>query len=297
MNLSRIKKKLEKSGFRGLLASIMRRTAHHLEILSSNDSHQVSAYQVLSRYTSFQGKTVLEIGGAQSCEAAQPFLQDGAARVVVTGLDHISQDQSNREHNLQILRADALELSSIFEPCSFDIIYGLSIVEHIPSPKIFLDEVYRILKPGGIAYFEGNPIWSGFKGHHLWIATWGGPYQNKATANYLFGEYPNTKSTNPLPDWSHLTMTQEQMRAYLAAESIPDVDIECILDWVYHSDNINRLHMPEIAEAYTTSKLIVLEANTLRMDVPREVELALRNQYRDGIDYGIYGVSYVLAKP
>jgi SAM-dependent methyltransferase len=298
MRLSRIKKKLKHSGFRGLLASGMRRAASHIESRSLEyPSYQSSAHRVLSRYTSFEGKHVLEIGGAQSCESAYPFLKDGAASVIVTGLDHISQEQTNRERNLRILRADALSLSSVFEPSSFDVVYGLSIVEHIPSPKVFLDEVYRVLKPGGVAYFEGNPLWSSPKGHHLWVATWGGAYQHKATANYLFNEWPSEESTNPLPDWSHLLMTHDQMREYLAAESLPSADIECIIDWVYYSDQVNRLNMSEIAEAYTTSKLIVLEANTLRYDVPRDVELALRKHCGDGIDYGTFGISYVLARP
>lgn len=297
MTFSRIKRRLAQSGLRGLLASGMRRAASRLDPVPTIDSHQTSAHKVLSRYVSFEGKTVLEVGGSELCESARPFLEDGAAEVVVTGLDHISQEQPGAESGLRILRADALSLSSVFEPCSFDIVYGLSIVEHIPSPKVFLEEIYRVLKPGGLAYLEGDPVWSCSKGHHLFVATWGGAYQNRATANYLFTQVPSAISTNPLPDWSHLTMTQDQMSEYLAAESIPSVDIECIIDWVYYSDNINRLSMREIAEAYTTSRLMVLEASTHRVDVPREVELALRKQRGDGIDYGICGVSYVLARP
>jgi len=305
MSLSRAKEKLKQSGFQGLFASALRRAASHIDSISASDcaksqeehqSYQTSAYRVLSRYTSFKGKDILEVGGAQSCDSAYPFLKEGAASVIVTGLDHITQEQTNSEQNLRILRADALALSSVFEPCSFDVVYGLSIVEHIPSPKIFLDEVYSVLKPGGLAYFDGNPIWSSHKGHHLWVATWGGAYQHKATANYLFSECPGVESTNPLPDWSHLLMTSDQMREHLAAKSIPSADIECIVDWVYYSDQVNRLNMSEIAEAYTTSKLIVLEANTFRVDIPHDVQLALQKPCGNRVDYGIYGVSYVLAK-
>jgi ubiquinone/menaquinone biosynthesis C-methylase UbiE len=300
MNLSRAKEKLKQSGFLGLFASALRRAASHIDIISANNSvnsHQTSAYRVLSRYTSFEGKDILEVGGAQSCDSAYPFLKKGAASVIVTGLQHITQEQTNKGQNLRIVRADALALSSVFEPCSFDIVYGLSIVEHIPSPKILLDEVYKVLKPGGLAYLEGNPIWSSPKGHHLWVSTSKGPYQNKATANYLFSEWPGAKSTNPLPDWSHLLMTPKLMREYLAAQSIPSTDIECIIDWVYYSNNVNRINMSDIAEGYTTSKLIVLEANTVRVGIPHDVQLALRKQFGDRIDYGICGVSYVLAKP
>jgi SAM-dependent methyltransferase len=298
MNAERIRKKLKRSGIRGLFTAALRQAASLIDNGWPNYlHHQLSAHRVLSGYTSFEGKEVLEVGGTQSCDSVYPFLKDGAASAVVTGLGHISQEQISKEYNLRILRADALKLSSVFEPCRFDIVYGLSIIEHIPSPKAFLDQVYTVLKPGGLAYFEGNPIWSSPEGHHLWVATWGGAYQNRATANYLFSEWPGAASTNPLPDWSHLLMTPEQMREYLTERSISGTDIDCIIDWVFCSDEVNRINMYKIAEAYTRSRLIVLEANTVRVDVPRDIQAALRKRCGDGIDYGISGVTYVLAKP
>jgi ubiquinone/menaquinone biosynthesis C-methylase UbiE len=297
MVLKRIKNKLKRHRFGRLLASVIRRAGIKTGILDPQKylGHQSSAHRVLSRYIPFKGKDVLEIGGSQSGESAEPFLKDGAASVTVTGLDRVA-DKEFVSGQLRFLRADALSLSSVFRPGSFDVLYGLSIVEHIPTPEVLLDEVYRVLKPGGVAYFEGNPIWSSPKGHHLWVSNWGGPYQRKTTANYLFNEFPDIESTNPLPDWSHLLMTQDQMREYLSAKSLPRVDIECIIDWVYCSDQVNRMNMSEIAEAYTTSRLIVLEANTLRSEVPRDMESALRKHCGEGVDYGVQGVSYVLVK-
>lgn len=260
-------------------------------------NHQLSAHHVLSRYTTFNGKSVLEVGGAQSCESAAPFLADGAARVVVTGLDHIREEGGSKERGLKVMRADALELSALFGEECFDVVYGLSIIEHIPSPTVFLDEVFRVLRPGGIAYFEGNPIWTSPKGHHLWVATWGGAYQGKATANYLFAEWPGEPSTNPLPDWSHLLMNEGQMRRYLEERSIPASDVDCIVDWVYSSGEVNRVGMAEIAKSYGGSRLIVLEANVSRVDVPADAQSTLRQRWGEGTDFGIYGVSYVLMKP
>lgn len=303
MNFEQIKKKLKQPGTRGLSAAALRHVAMLIDSepkasdgKSNILSCQVFPHRVLSRYISFKGKEVLEVGGAQSCESAYPFLKDGAASLIVTGLDHISQEQTSKEYNLQVLRADALKLSSVFGPCRFDVVYGVSIVEHIPSPKAFLDEVYTVLKPRGLAFFEGNPIWSSPKGHHLWVAAWGGAYQNKTTANYLFSKWPGAASTNPLPDWSHLLMTPDQMKEYLTEKLIPSTDIDCIIDWVFCSRQVNRIHMSEIAEAYTSSRLIVLEANTIRVDVSRDIQAALRMRCGDGIDYGISGVTYVLAK-
>lgn len=305
-SVERIEEKLKESGVRGLSAAALRYAASHIdkqprakdgEEISEHLRRQLFAYRALSRYTSFQGREILEVGGAQSGHSAYPFLKDGAASVVVTGLDHISREQISDEHNLRVMRADALTLARVFGPNHFDVVYGLCIVEHIPSPEVFLDQVYTVLKPGGFAYFDGNPIWSSPKGHHLWVATWAGAYQGRATANYLFSEWPGEASTNPLPDWSHLLMLPDQMRQYLTDRSIPSTDIDCIIDWVFRSDQVNRINMSKIANAYTKSKLIVLEANTVRSDVPPDVQDALRKRCGDGVDYGISGVYYVLTKP
>jgi hypothetical protein len=100
-----------------------------------------------------------------------------------------------------------------------------------------------------------------------------------------------------LPDWANILMPEEQLTAYLKGCLLPDTDIECIVDWVYASNEINRLTFQEIGEAYSTSKLIVLEANTQRVDVPAQLLLDLRRKCGEGIDYGVTGVTYVLAKP
>ena len=92
-------------------------------------------------------------------------------------------------------------------------------------------------------------------------------------------------------------MAPEQMKEHLAEKSIPVKDIDCIIDWVFHSNEVNRIDMTKIAEAYTNSGLIVLEANCARVDVPDTTLEELRRRHGEGIDYGIQGVTYVLAKP
>lgn len=303
IGLNRVGAKFKQSGFRGLAGAALRLTANLLDSPVRRDAgspprdFQHTAHWVLSRYTSFAGKDVLEVGGAQSCESMYPFLNNGAATGVVSGLGHVTEEQTNREHNLRVMRADALKLSEVFGPSRFDIVYGLSVIEHIPSPAVFLDEVHAVLRPGGLAYLQGSPIWTSALGHHLWVATWCGAYRDRVTANYLFSPWPGEVSTNPLPDWSHLLMNPDQMRGHLADKGLPAIDIDCILDWVFSSNEINRLTLSEIAAAYGQSKLIVLEANTTRSEVPQDVQAALREKNGSCIDYGVMSVAYVLYKP
>jgi SAM-dependent methyltransferase len=255
-------------------------------------------WRVVSRYIQVKDRDVLEIGGAEACLSAEAFLADGAASVTVTGLDHISAETQGADQRLRIMQADGLSLRSHFEAGSFDIVYGLSVIEHIPSPALFMEEVSRVLRPGGFAFFEGFPLWSSALGHHLWVATWeGASYQGKASTNYLFSELSNTSSINPIPDWGHLLMEEKQLGKVLEEQSLPASDIDCICGWVYHSNEINRLTTSEIAMAYTGSELICLEAITQRVDVSENILKQLWERHGQGCDFGISGLTYVFTKP
>jgi SAM-dependent methyltransferase len=257
---------------------------------------QETPQKVLRRYVSLKGKDILEIGGSQSCISAKAFLRDGARSVTVTGLDHITEETMSTDQGIKIARVNGLELAKHFGPSQFDIVFGLSIIEHIPDPRRFMEQVHYVLKPGGFAYFEGNPLWSSPKGHHLWVPSWGGNYMGKTSASYLFTELAGTVSTNPVPDWGHLLLGEEELTIRLRDQSIPESDITCIAHWIYSSDEINRLSFSEISEAYTNSALTTLEACIYRVDVPDEMLQQLRRKHGDSVDYGVTGITYVLRK-
>jgi ubiquinone/menaquinone biosynthesis C-methylase UbiE len=44
--------------------------------------------------------------------------------------------------------------------CSFDLVYASHVIEHVPDPKAFTFKIRRILKPGGIFWFETPNIGS-----------------------------------------------------------------------------------------------------------------------------------------
>lgn len=45
----------------------------------------------------------------------------------------------------------------VFPDNCFDVITAIEVIEHIPDPGAALDEIYRVLKPGGI--FETDGVW------------------------------------------------------------------------------------------------------------------------------------------
>lgn len=292
--ISRARKRIEQEGLPSVVAKVLRKMAARIEYGDLN--HQLSAYRALSRYMPFEGMRILEVGGDQSCESAIPFMHAGGD-VTVSGLDHITEVSASVGNKPAIMRADALALSKLFPPSYFDVIYGLSIIEHIPSPDLFLKEAHAILRPGGLAYFEGRPLWSGPEGHHVWVSKQKGKYKDIASANYFFTKLPGIESVNPLPNWAQLLMSESQMSEHLVDNGIPRKDIECIIDCVFRSERINRLGMSEIARAYSGSEMHLLEANVVRFPVPSGIELALRELHGSGVDYGVTGISYVLTKP
>ncbi len=47
-----------------------------------------------------------------------------------------------------------------FENDSFDTCMATEVLEHCPEPEVFLKEVYRVLKPGGVLFFTVPFLWN-----------------------------------------------------------------------------------------------------------------------------------------
>ncbi len=82
----------------------------------------------------------------------------------VTGID-IDQpaiDHASRTYGTDRLRfrhGDAMQ--TLLPPNSIDVVICAHVYEHVPDPKRMMDEIDRILRPGGICYFaaENRLVW------------------------------------------------------------------------------------------------------------------------------------------
>lgn len=74
-----------------------------------------------------------------------------------------------RAHGLDVIEGDLV--SARLPAGSFDLIYMGDVLEHVPDCRAVMDEVARLLKPGGCLYLRG-PITTHSLGRSLALALW-----------------------------------------------------------------------------------------------------------------------------
>jgi ubiquinone/menaquinone biosynthesis C-methylase UbiE len=101
---------------------------------------------------------LLNVGG--STGIIDNYLSKHFKRVVGVDIDEpaiLHARKSYQRSNLQFELADALNLP--FEDNSFDVVVCSHVYEHVPDPHAMFNEIYRVLKPGGVCYFSaGNRL-------------------------------------------------------------------------------------------------------------------------------------------
>jgi SAM-dependent methyltransferase len=148
-----------------------------------------------ARFADARDKDVLEIGvgmGVDHLEWAKPSPRS------LTGID-----LTPRAIELTQARLDAYELTSRLE-CgdaeqlpfadnSFDIVYSWGVLHHSPDTPRAIGEVYRVLRPGGVARVMIYHYWS-ITGYLLWLryGLVAGRSLSDVYAKYL--ESPGTKA-------------------------------------------------------------------------------------------------------
>ena len=104
----------------------------------------------LMEFDNFRGKRLLEIG----CGLGTDLLQFARGGAIATGVDltPASIELVNMRFKLEGIPvsaqvADAENLP--FPDASFDVVYSFGVLHHTPNTQKAIDEVYRVLKPGG----------------------------------------------------------------------------------------------------------------------------------------------------
>lgn len=195
-------------------------------------------FERLRERVDIRGKRVLEIGSDFHLASARLFMANGADSVVATNIGDWKSDEPLPDRvEFRICDASDAELPEQ----SFDIIYGIAIIEHVPDFERLCSAIKRFLKPDGVVYFQGCPMWAGTLGHHVWysperdedfeatFATGGG--RKSKPMQYSFTD------NNPIPDWAHLAMSPAELEVLLVNEKgLPPSHAQGIVKYVHNLD-------------------------------------------------------------
>jgi ubiquinone/menaquinone biosynthesis C-methylase UbiE len=96
------------------------------------------------------GKKVLEVGGGMGTDHAQ-FAKHGA---ITTDYDLSSGHLAHAKRNFELrgLRGEFVHGDGEkmpFADATFDVVYSNGVIHHTPNTQTVIDEMYRVLKPGG----------------------------------------------------------------------------------------------------------------------------------------------------
>lgn len=79
---------------------------------------------------------------------------------VLVGVDLEIDPVHASHYGITPLNDEAVEALGMLESESFDFISMLSVLEHLPNPQEALDQIHRVLAPGGVAFIH-VPTWAG----------------------------------------------------------------------------------------------------------------------------------------
>ncbi|MCI0440881.1 MAG: class I SAM-dependent methyltransferase [Chloroflexi bacterium] len=105
-------------------------------------------------FSAYQGKKLLEVG----CGVGTDLVRFAKGGAIVTGVDlaetSIELARKNFEHNgvsgdLRVMDGESLE----FADAEFDVVYGHGVLQYTDGSQCMIDEMRRVLKPGGEAIF------------------------------------------------------------------------------------------------------------------------------------------------
>lgn len=111
----------------------------------------------------WRGKMVLDVGGATG-DFCDYISANTGARCVNLDPD---ADKISRTNFRPSIMGDALHLGIADK--SFDVVLSRGVIEHCPRTghRKFVQECFRVLKPGGMGYLTSSPWFAPWAGHQL----------------------------------------------------------------------------------------------------------------------------------
>lgn len=216
--------------------------------------YQKWVFESMLSFMEPKDKVFLEVGGVPNHQTIARNLIDLGAKEVVQ-INNRTDLPDSESSGVKYIAQDARKTT--FPDESFDAIFSASVLEHLLDLEHFLGEMHRLLKKGGILCLHGGAMWNSNWGHHVWVRVDGASYEFNA-------------ASNPIPDWAHIYMTREEMLDHLTKNAIPPTHAEKICDWVYKSDQINRLIYDDYVDIFNISPFQIVRLASKDWKIPSE---------------------------
>lgn len=185
----------------------------------------------------FKGKCVLEVGGQTPYEITR-VLEVKSWYCVDPRIENYysSSDGCYRLYPESVLD---------FKPdIPLDFIFATNSFEHITGFDKALNNMYSILTAGGKLSALFGPIWSCYKGHHVWC---------RVSDTELI-DFNNIK----LEPWAHLLYTEEEIKTMLLKE-YSEIIAEKVSRNIFYSTFLNRLFYDDYKRFIEDTEFKILE--------------------------------------
>ena len=194
-------------------------------------NHQM--LDILNQLRPIARKALLDVGASPHGYTLEHALQRGVSSYTGVGLGVPEViEVHHRNHVGRLMKMNAEDLA--FERDAFDLILSLSTFEHFFNGARALEEMYRVLKPGGSVLINFQPVWTCSYGHHL---------------HHL----PSVAAQ--IPPWAHLLWTEDTMRLAYLHRWPADVhmSLDEAIQWIYRSNEINRVDIVTLCNMFDNS--------------------------------------------
>ena len=196
----------------------------------------------LLKHAKLDGKMILDVGCGDG--GLVRFIAKEYSPEYVVGVEPALSEywdtEASEGSNWRVQYGNAYELE--FTDNAFDLVVSLSTFEHISDVAKALAEIKRVLKPYGRFYTEFSPIWTSAAGHH-----------------FLRGKdrWWTEEHILAIPAWSHLFLSETEMKQQLIDTGTDDTLIKEMLNFIYHSDYVNRHSRAALSQLLLNSKMII----------------------------------------
>ncbi len=134
-----------------------------MRIEGPSDQPQRDEIDVIRQLLPLSGARILELGCGAADKTRQIAAEPGVLEIVAAEVDQIQHRKNVDADALPRVTFASYGAEAIAEPdASFDIVLMFKSLHHVPVHLMgqALEEIYRVLKPGGLAYLS-EPVFAG----------------------------------------------------------------------------------------------------------------------------------------